>query len=491
MEADVQDVWTLSTDEFVQIAETTYPGLYSYDSTEFKGSKTNVVINCKKHGNFSVRPYRFLSGNKCPECRKDDRRQDKQKSFIAAAIEVHGDKYDYSDVVFVKNNTKVAIGCPEHGTFYQTPKDHKKGRGCRKCANLTIGDSKRASFDAVVQKANATHDNTYTYVPVEYHNQNTKLKVICQEHGEFEQSAANHVRGWGCPKCGRLGLQSKQEKEVCDFVSSLGVDISVNSRNIIDGELDIYVPDNRIAIEYNGLYWHSDVFKETGYHLNKLIRCHEVDVRLIHIFEHEWTLKQDIVKSMLKNRFNKTANKYYARNLEIREVDSKTAAGFLKCNHLQGNVNASIRIGLYDDDELVSLMTFGKLRKNLGQTHKQGNFELLRFCNKLDSLCVGGASKLLQCFIRQNNPKQLISYANRCWSDGSLYKKLGFSFVRNSSPGYFYVKGLSIENRFKNRKSELVKMGYPKDKTEKQIMKERGYNRVYDCGCSVWRLDIE
>ena len=127
-------------------------------------------------------------------------------------------------------------------------------------------------------------------------------------------------------------------------------------------------------------------------------------------------------------------------------------------------------------------MTFGGLRKNLGSTYEEGKYELLRFCNKLNTSVIGGASKLLKYFEKTYKPKEIISYADRRWSEGNLYHKLGFDFVHYSEPNYFYVNKLKRENRFKYRKSELVKQGFDENKTEKQIMEERGYSRIYDCG---------
>jgi hypothetical protein len=127
-------------------------------------------------------------------------------------------------------------------------------------------------------------------------------------------------------------------------------------------------------------------------------------------------------------------------------------------------------------------MTFGELRKNLGQTKKEGSFELLRFCNKLNTNVIGGASKLLKYFTENIEYNEIISYADRRWSTGELYETLGFNKQKETEPNYFYTRGAIRESRFKFRKDVLVSKGYDKDKTEKEIMEELGYSRVYDCG---------
>jgi len=163
-------------------------------------------------------------------------------------------------------------------------------------------------------------------------------------------------------------------------------------------------------------------------------------------------------------------------------VGSKEAMKFLNDNHLQGKFGAKVKIGLYDNNELVSIMTFGDLRKNLGSTKEIGSYELFRFCNKLNTTVIGGASKLLKHFEKNHKPLSIISYADKRWSQGELYENLNFNLEGISKPNYFYIKGNKRENRFLYRKDVLVSEGYDINKTEKEIMKDRGYHRIYDCG---------
>jgi hypothetical protein len=175
-----------------------------------------------------------------------------------------------------------------------------------------------------------------------------------------------------------------------------------------------------------------------------------------------------------------TPIKIYGRKCVIKEVSPKDSKLFLDTNHIQGNVNSSIKLGLYYNDELVSIMTFGKGRIIMGGDSNQ--YELLRFCNKLDTTVIGGADKLLKNFIKIYKPIEIISYADRRWSQGGLYDKLGFEFVHDSKPNYFYIISKKREYRFKYRKDVLVKEGFDSSKSERQIMKERCIYRIYDCG---------
>ena len=174
-------------------------------------------------------------------------------------------------------------------------------------------------------------------------------------------------------------------------------------------ELDIFSPKYNIAIEYDGLYWHNEKNVDMNYHLMKTELCENKGIQLIHIFEDEWTDKQDIVKSRLKSIFGVIDNRIYARKCEIKEVSHNESKLFLEKNHIQGNVNSKYRYGLYYNNELVSLMTFGNMRKSLGSKTKNECYELLRFCNKLNTSVIGGASKLFKHFIKINYSTTTIS----------------------------------------------------------------------------------
>jgi len=314
-------------------------------------------------------------------------------------------------------------------------------------------------------------DNTYTLTRELLNLRHSKKRVICTT-------------------CNPLYKQdSYSENEINLFITLLDINIIKNNRSILNGkELDIYIPSHNLAIEFDGLYWHNELKISKDYHLNKTELCEKQDIQLIHIFEDEWLHKQDIVKSRLKNILGLTENKIYGRKTIIKEVSPKDSREFLDNNHIQGNVNSKFKLGLYYNDELVSLMTFGKGRLIMGG--KDDEIELLRFCNKLDTTVIGGADKLLKHFIKTNKPTKIVSYADRRWSQGSLYQKLGFELIHNSKPNYSYIKNNQRFHRFGFRKSILTKEGYDPNKTEKEIMFERKFYRIYDCGSIRFELNI-
>ena len=283
----------------------------------------------------------------------------------------------------------------------------------------------------------------------------------------------------------KLSGTSKKELEVYEFVKSLN-NSTINRYKINNTEIDIYLPDLKIGFEFNGLYWHSEEYKSSTYHLDKTKECLEQVIQLIHIWEDDWTYKQDIVKSMILNKLGKS-DRIFARKCEIKEIsDNKLIRDFLDSNHIQGFVGSKVKLGLYFNDELVSLMTFGNLRKSLGQKSKEGSYELLRFCNKLNTSVVGGASKLFKYFTDNYDVKEVISYSDLSRSNGNMYQQLGFKLLHNSDPNYYYVIDDIRKHRFNFRKDKLVSEGYDPNKTEIEIMSERGYHRIFDCGMQKW-----
>ena len=474
----------LTNEEFIEKVKLIHGDKYDYSSTNYVDSTTKINITCIKHGIFNQIPHSHLAGNGCPKCAGLNKTTDE---FIDGAKKIHGDKYDYSLTEYFNAKTNVDIICPEHGIFKQTPINHISNlQGCHKCSIEHKSDT-TLSF---INKSKLVHGDRYGYSYVNYVNNWLKVSIECFEHGIFNTKPNNHTnKNSGCPKCGLK--YDKSENEVKDFIKSLNINYIENDRCVLDGkELDIYIPSHKLAIEFDGLYWHSNKFKQSNYHLNKTELSEKHGIQLIHIFEDEWRDKQDIVKSRLNNMLGLTPNKIYGRKCEIKEVSAKHSSIFLNINHLQGSVNSKIRLGLYHDNELVSLMTFGGLRKSMGSKAIAGSYELLRFCNKLDTSVIGAADKLLKYFIKTYNPKKIISYADRRWSIGNLYEKLGFKFIHNSKPNYFYIVNNKRENRFKYRKDILVKEGYDINKTEKEIMSDRGFNCISDSGNKKYIIDL-
>ena len=248
-------------------------------------------------------------------------------------------------------------------------------------------------------------------------------------------------------------------------------------------EIDLYNDELKLGIEYNGVYWHCEEFRDKHYHQNKSNLAKENGIFLYHIFENEWNDERihPIILSQINNLIGKNT-KIGARQCIIKEITHKESCKFLDTCHIQGKDQASIRIGLFYGEELVSLMTFCKPRFN-----KNYEYELSRFCNKLNTTVMGAASKLFNYFVKAYNPKSIITYSDCCKTKGTLYPTLGFSFIRQTEPNYVWANSTFTEilSRYQCQKHLLTEY---KDlgTTEVEIMHNRGYKRIWDCGNYVW-----
>jgi hypothetical protein len=265
--------------------------------------------------------------------------------------------------------------------------------------------------------------------------------------------------------------QSIKEQELYKFISSIyDGEIVKSYRDKL--EIDIYLPDLKLGFEFNGLYWHSEEYKDKNYHLDKTKYFDERGIRIIHIWEDDWDYKCDIVKSQIRNWTGNTKNRIFARKCKVVEIKS---SNFLNENHIQGIDKSSLKLGLFFDEELVSTMTFDRFegRKKM----EDGGWNLSRFCNKLDTNVIGGASKLLKYFINKYNPSRIVSYADRDWSIGDLYYKLGFEKINDSLPDYKYLVDNKRIHKSNFKKSKIEYLG-----TESEYIKSHGIERVWDCG---------
>jgi very-short-patch-repair endonuclease len=286
-----------------------------------------------------------------------------------------------------------------------------------------------------------------------------------------------------CTVCNPIGsfTETVWQNEIEEFLIKNNIQYLKNDRSILGNlEIDFYLPKFKLGIELDGIYWHSVKHKNPDYHVIKTNRCESLGIQLIHIFEDEWTYKKKIVLSRIKNLLHMSKVRIYARNCEIREISGKETQSFIDENHIQGNIPASKRLGLFYKDELVSVMTFGALRRALGSTPKDGVYEMYRFCNKLNYSIVGGASKLLNYFILTQKPAEIISYADRRWSVGNLYISLGFTLVKTTQPNYWYIVGDKREHRF----------NYTKKKLKANNIDEFSLNRIFDSGNLRFELHL-
>lgn len=517
------------------------------------------------------------------------------EEFLNKLKNIYGEKYDFSKTVYIDYNTKVTVICPEHGEFTQSPAQLMKGYACPKCRRekgaekyyenrlcpickkqfrvrkkyekITcsencykiyvqihkneINEKRSNSLKKTFQKMSSEHKkeiqakrektflekygtNKPNQLP-EYkekmsklfskkdwgeRSENIKNKILIPKYSEIcekdnltliefrnrfdctvQCNICNtvfdtHVLGYLtensthnlCRTCHPIDYNLGESQISIEFENILienKVSYYKNYRQLIKPlEVDFFIPDLNLAFEINGNYWHSEKLKDKNYHINKTKLCQEKGVKLIHIFEDELKLKYDITKSRVETLLKKSKHKIYARQCSIRDISVLEKKDFLNKNHLDGDTISKYNIGLFYDDILVSVATFGKRKIS-----KKQEFELLRFTNRVGYLVIGGFSKLVSYFIKHYDFDELITYADIRWSGcdekNTVYFKNGFEYISTSKPNYFYLKNNDFINRL-NRcnfmKHKLVKMGYDKNKTESQIMNENGYTKIWDCG---------
>jgi GNAT superfamily N-acetyltransferase len=296
----------------------------------------------------------------------------------------------------------------------------------------------------------------------------------------------------------KIYKRSKAETEIINYINEFGFDIKINDRTILDGfECDIFIKDLSILIEFNGVYYHSELSgnKDKNYHKNKLVTANSKGYKMIQIFEDEWLFKRDIVKSKILHILGVNKNtKIFARKCSIKEISPTIKNKFLNENHIQGEDRSTISIGAYFNDELISVMTFDNKRIfNKTKDHNNEIYELKRFATDNNYQIIGIASKLLNFFIKKYKPKNIVSFADLRWTidaKENLYTKIGFKIDKIIQPDYQYIqyKGL-----YKNKRlhkfafgKKILKQKFPDiysdDKTEWEIMQEAGYDRIWDCG---------
>lgn len=293
--------------------------------------------------------------------------------------------------------------------------------------------------------------------------------------------ACKTMRKQGNPIPNNVSISS-QERKLSSFLEGK-VEYLSNTRKILDKkELDFYFPSYNLAIEVNGVYWHSYDEeckirnKNKLYHLQKTIECNEKGIHLLHFYDYEIDHHFDKVCSII-NSFIGRNEKIYARKCKIVDLDSKTYYNFCEKNHIQGGIQSSIKYGLVYDDEIVAVAGFSKSRYD-----KKIDFELIRYCSILGSNVVGGLSKLFRHFLKKHNNLSVISYAQRRLYTGKSYEKIGFKLTKISPPSYMWVnKKGDYLSRYKTQKHKLKEEG-----TEKEIMKRRGYMQIYECGNYVY-----
>lgn len=440
-------------------------------TSEYGGAHSKILFNCKNgHANEGMATNILQRGYACKECIHGVPIAPKIKweganaSKLLALVESSA---SLADIAKAFNTSEASI--------------------TNACQKLGLVRSKLPNSYKVLKESLEVQERELLTTFIQYRGAHQKVRVKCKNEHIVEQSASNIIsKGIGCPTCSNINTRSKKEIALANYIISRYSGWVVESdRDILSNsrELDIVVPDLGLAFEFDGDFWHSDSKVGKNYNLSKTEEVEAFGYRLIHIPEHLWDNRQHVVKAKIDNLLQVPSTKLYARKGVVSKLDYFPKQ-FLDANHLQGSGSPTgINYGIFYEDKLTAVMTFAKPRF----TNKY-QYELVRFCTLIGTTVVGGASKLLKSFEREYAPKSIISYANRQWSSGDVYSKLGFTHSHNTEPGYAYAKHGIIISRYAAQKHMLASFlkVFDPNLSEYENMLANHYHRIWDCGNQVW-----
>ena len=454
-------------DDFKNKASRIHPNL-NFDKSIYINNKTQIIVTCPFHGDYITTPRTIISGHGCRQCANNKQAND-LKLFIEKAKQLYHDKYEYDKSIYINNKTPIIITCKDHGDWTTSPDSFLDGHGCKKC----YLSNKVINTESFISASREVHGNNFNYDETCYLNSFTKLKVKCNKCQKTSYKLPSVHLNSGCGYCNL----SNEINLISSWLS--GEEIIYNTRDIINPyEIDIYLPRYKFGIEYHGLYWHSYNSRETKdekyYHNYKAIAAQNANIRLFQIFEHELLYKPNLLKSMIYNQIGKS-KKIFARDCELSYATDKDAVSFY-INHIQGYRNATYHICLKYNNEIMSMMSL--LKKS------DSEWEIMRIATRMEHIVIGGVSKLFKKFIKDHNPRTIITFADLRFSVGNIYHKLGFKLLYISEPNYFYYKGNQILSRQKCQKYKLNKLlpNFDIKLSESENMFNNGYRRVWDAG---------
>ena len=490
---------------FIEKSIRSHTVLYDYSKVIYINGDTEVIIGCPIHGDFNQKPNIHVRGSDCPLCSrvKQVKKRSTTEDFIIKANKLYNNFYDYSKTVYNQSKDKLTITCPIHGDFEQKANSHLNGFGCIQCGRFRTTESKKKSLNILIEDFKVVHGNRYDYSKVNYINNNTKIEIICSLHGSFFQTPKSHLKGSNCPNCGVK--ISKPELDIFSHIQSIYKGEIIQSYRptwLLGKEIDLFIPEFNLAIEYNGTSFHHsskseyvdkyyrNTYKPNNYHFHKWKLCMENGITLLSIYDFYWVIpeKRDNYLSKI-NHYLKLDNKIYSRKCLIEEIDNKEAFLFYDKNHIEGSGFAyknSRSFCLKYNNEIVMCATIGQI---YNQSAKSFKLKLHRIATKQYTTVIGGISKL-SSFLQRNIGD--FSYQITLSSGGSSLRF--YSNFKQIQPRYFWVNPNTLKYFHRNycQKHLLEKhFNTPllETDTESIFMEKLGYLKVYDNGLAELILD--
>ena len=412
-----------------------------------------------------------------------------QKKVKLTFLNKYGNSKPTSTINFKeKMLEKYGVTTPMHSNIIKTKQQNKlikKYGGMGTASHEIMEKVQKKRIETFLRKIdNETYPSKRLFTHHEFNGvkgYETKYSWICKKcEFEFKCTITDGLIAL-CPKCYPKLSSGISKLETKLFESIPSKNKIQNNRTILNGkELDIYIPDKKLAIEFNGIYWHSEANgKDKNYHLDKTIKCEAQGIQLLHIFESEWLYQNDIMKSIINVKLGYFEIRIAARKCQIREIDIKTKNDFLKYNDLQGIDDAIIQLGLFYRDELISVMTFSEAKST-------DQWYLKRFCTKLNYQVIGGASKLWKYFLKKYNPKYVQVQVDRRYSEGDVFEKIGFMKTEVTEPNFF-IFGQQIVGIKAGIESNIKPLlnNYDSKLTILENIQNNDYGIIWDCGYQI------
>lgn len=495
----------ITLDEFIKRGKESHPNEnLDYSKVVYKNTKTPVIIidhDLKKdgteYGEYYIKPENFFKGQSHP-LKKGQKISAKkrmtQDEFIKRLKEAHkGENLDFSKVKYSGAHSKITIIDPIYGEYSQEANSCKRGHACKKRGIEKQKKTSTYTTEKFIELAKKVwgDDNDLSYDKVNYISSQTPVIITChkiggngKEHGDFKIYPDAFLQGKGCPKCGNH--LSINEDEIADYIASLigNNNIIRRDKKVLNGkELDIYIPSFNLAIEYNGIRWHSEQFnKDKYYHLNKTLECDKKGIKLIQIFEDEYILRKNIILAKIHHllKGDKDLPIIMGRKTLCKEITKEDAKLFLENFHLQGFSKSTVYIGSFFNEKLIGVATFIKENKT------DNKWIMSRMATDYHYRCQGVCGKMINFFIKKIQPNEIKTFLDRRYGNNqeNVYLKLGFKLESIEKPNYAYTNGHGKRiHKFNFRKQILhKKYGFPLTMTESQMTNELGYYKIWDCG---------
>ena len=354
--------------------------------------------------------------------------------------------------------------------------------------NSSNDNPRTMSRNEFIDRCVAVHGDRYDYSKLIYINYKTPVEIICKKHGSWWGRPAGHTRlKNGCPECNKEKITSVGENDISEWIKSVYNGTIIRSdRKLFGGlEIDIWLPDVKLGIEYHGAYFHSFNSKESTYHRNyhsmKSSLAHKHDIDLMQFVDLDIKKRPDVVKSMILNKLG-LSTKIHARKCSVEKISS--SYNFFNNNHFHGFVSSNINYALVYNGSVVCVLSL-KDRK----TH----YEIMRFANLINICVVGGFQKLISAFTKEFKPVTIFTYVDRSFTTReSCYSKSGMNLVGVTAPGYRYWKSNILYNRISFQKHKLSNKleNFDDNLTESENMFNNGYRRLWDAGNLRYYIDI-